>query len=353
MIVLGLLVLHCVVVASDEAADVLQVFKDRIHVAACRAGCGHMYRENARDFGQCWTVCHMMSTDLDTWTRVCQEGKHVGEVCQDACQHACNQYTSHMTQTSSHERIRYRVDDNIITIINGLSGAVYILTSRDSGSNWYELGQTQDNVMEMLPDMEDTFLIRVSVDNEVAIIKIKEDMMDAPEWELYLDSIIQDGGIFNVKVYWDGDSRETAVKWSVGPSIVGVVVTNDTRVQVPAPPLSRITVQVTDVATGVRSDSLTVDTPDLVITNTGSVVTIIIAILTILSLLVILSIVINLYKRTKMICSGSDTSSETSLRSNQNKSIISFDTFINKNKIKVPSIDSDAKVSVQADLYVI
>ena len=146
MIVLGLVVLQCVLVVSDETADVLQMFQDRIHVASCRAGCGHVYRDNPRDLGQCWTVCHMMSTDLTTWTRVCQEGKHVGEVCQDACQYACNQYTARgVTKLSSDVTIHYRVDDTIITIMNNVPDSVYILTSRDSAGNWYELGQTLDN----------------------------------------------------------------------------------------------------------------------------------------------------------------------------------------------------------------
>ena len=68
-----LLVLSLVPVTASLSQElVMSLFLDRVEVGLCRARCSHTYTEQEEEEGQCWTVCHLLGTDPQTWTRLCQ-----------------------------------------------------------------------------------------------------------------------------------------------------------------------------------------------------------------------------------------------------------------------------------------
>ena len=125
------------------------------------------------------------------------------------------------------------------------------------------------------------------------------------------------------------------------------------------PPGARVTVQVRSEATGAVSDSLTLDIPGDTQTEVsdmeaggGSFLILVIFIVLLLFLAVTVGLVISLYRRTQLLCSSQSWSSvrvsSESLSTDKNRSLMSFDTFVMKNRISVPEI-----VSTRANLYAV
>ena len=123
------------------------------------------FHHNKDDLSQCWTVCHLISTDQQTWSRVCHVG--VEDVCRGACQTACSLFSEDPTTLMKNQQLQYNLIDNIVTVQNFYNNeeeeSVFILISRDREGAWYELIQTQETVMEMFPRMMETFLIKVCI----------------------------------------------------------------------------------------------------------------------------------------------------------------------------------------------
>ena len=114
---------------------------------------------------------------------------------------------------------------------------------------WYELVQTPEREMEAMVDMAEAWVIRVTPGGEVSIISVKE----AKHWELFLDHIKWDKGIYQVEVFWtrhnnnnNNNGERVRVTWSLD-TVQGVMVTTDTRVRLPVPPGSQVTIQVSNV----------------------------------------------------------------------------------------------------------
>ena len=124
--------------------------------------------------------------------------------------------------------------------------------------------------------------------------------------------------------------------------------------------------------TGALSDSLTLEIPSAAVqinsqtcpqctvgeeeaevsasTMSGSLLVTVIFIVTLLILAVTMGLVIRIFRRTQLLSSSQSLSSvrvsSPSLSMEKNKSILSFDTFVARNKISVPEI-----VSAKANLY--
>ena len=342
-ILLILMTMKTVMTQMTPLTQVIDIFRDRLQVAGCRAGCVDTYDDER--LGQCWTVCHVVSADSSTWSRVCR-------VCDDTCLTGCRLFSETRLNIDLEQTLEVEVVRDKIVMMNNTG--VMLVTSRDEAGHWYELGQTHDTVLETLVNMVETFVIRVSVTGEVNIARVDTDNEDDEDhWELFLESVVPDQELFEVIVYWSEPGQFT-VRWSIDDNIVGVILTNNTRVMLSAPALSRVTVQVTETVTGLTSDTLTVSTPDTShddsVSMESSHVSLIIAIIFMISLIIILVIVINIFKKTKSMCS-SGKSEHSFLSSGPDKSIISFDTFVKQNKIIVP--ERGSSLSVNVDLYVI
>ena len=358
---LPILIVFIVHSLEEEAQQVLDIFHDRVLVAQCRAGCDLRYLDDL-DRGQCWTVCHLLASAPVIWTQIC-EGREVS-VCGPGCQTACSHYKA--TDLKIVEaREEAEVSEGLVRVSSSEDGAhgVYILVARDKEGAWYELMQTQKREMESMGDMMEAWVIRVTAGGEVSIISVKE----GEHWELFLGHIEPDSGHFLVEVFWTKDTagEEVTVTWSLD-TVRGVMVTRDTRVMLPVPPGARVTVQVYSEVTGAVSDSLPLDIPgaeETVSDDTeeaassetpggGSFLVLVIFIVLLLFLAVTVGLVISLYRRTKLLCSSQSWSSvresSQSLSSDKNRSLISFDTFVMKNRISVPEI-----VSTRANMYTV
>ena len=342
------------VVSSTKLSDVLHIFRDRLEVARCRAGCDARLHGEQR--GQCWTVCHMLAADPHTWARVCSLGRHHG-VCDQTCLTACRLYTEGDLNLSTNSSLTMSLSDGRVTLHNKPAHSVMLLTGRDEAGDWYELGQSTDHHMDTVDTMVETFVICVTVSGDVTIARMEDsNTQDISEhWELFLDKIDREQNIFHVSVYWlsSEGGQQFAVRWTIDGNIAGVVLTNDTSVTVSAPALAQVTLQVTDIVTGDLSDSLTITTPDIPDNslqssdNAGLIISLIIM----FTLVIILAIVIIIFRRTKPSCTSSNNSL---ISTGQDKSIISFDTFVKKNQILVPPPNNTlSSLSVNVDLYVL
>ena len=109
--------------------------------------------------------------------------------------------------------------------------------------------------------------------------------------------------------------------------------------------------------TGALSDSLTLEIPSAdgqeeaeANTMRGSILVTVIFIVTLLILAVTVGLVIRIFRKTQLLSSSQSLSSvrvsSPSLSTEKNKSILSFDIFVARNKISVPEI-----VSAKANLY--
>ena len=340
---------------EEEAQHVLDIFHDRVLVAQCRAGCDLRYMgdPHGADRGQCWTVCHLLASAPVIWAQIC-EGRAVS-VCGPGCQIACSHY-----QATDLEIIEAgeeaEVSEGLVRVTSDHEAAVNILVARDKTGAWYELIQTPEREMESVGDMTEAWVIRVTAGGEVSIISVKE----GEHWELFLDHIEQDNGHYQVEVFWTEDTAgdRVTVTWSLD-TVRGVMVTRDTRVRLPVPPGARVTVQVRSEATGAVSDSLTLDIPGDTQTDVsdmeaggGSFLVLVIFIVLLLFLALTVGLVISLYRRTQLLCSSQSWSSvrvsSESLSTDKNRSLMSFDTFVMKNRISVPEI-----VSTRANLYAV
>ena len=118
-------------------------------------------------------------------------------------------------------------------------------------------------------------------------------------------------------------------------------------------------IQVRSEDTGALSDSLTLEIPSTygeeeaevsASTMRGSLLVTVIFIVILLILAVTMGLVIRIFRRTQLLSSSQSLSSvrvsSPSLSTEKNKSILSFDTFVARNKISVPEI-----VSAKANLY--
>ena len=344
--------LHPAVTRGGEA-ELLDIFQERLQVARCRAGCGLRYEDGAGR-AQCGAGCQLAATQPRTWARVCR----APDLCAGPCLAACSLHTARPLSLApaTAARPRYTRQGGLVTLA-GEAGAVYTLVARDGAGAWYELGQAGAGQLELVARMVETFLVRVTAAGEVTVTELRTDSdTRAGEefWELYLGSIEQEGEIFQVEVVW-GERPAAAVEgsrysvvWSVG-TVAGHQLTNQSRAELPVAPGSRVTVQVRDLATRRTSDSLTLDTPDTASSEAaagslGSVV----AGAALLGLAIILGVVISLYRRTAALTSHSSQS----LAQERDKSIISFDTFLNKNQISIPDFHN-TQFNVNVDLYVI
>ena len=228
-----------------------------------------------------------------------------------------------------------------------------VLTGHDEAGDWYELGQFSGHQMDTVASMVETFLICVTVSGDVTIARLEDNSDVTDHWELFLDEIVREQDIFHVSVYWlsSQGGQQFAVRWTIDGNIAGVLLTNDTSVSVSAPAQAQVTLQVTDIVSGHQSDSLTVSTSDIKVNslvmsdNPGLVISLIIM----FTLFIILAIVITIFRRTKPSCSNSNNSL---ISTGQDKSIVSFDTFVKNNHILVPS-SAVSSLSVNVDLYVI
>ena len=117
--------------------------------------------------------------------------------------------------------------------------------ARDEDGAWYELVQTPEREMEAMVDMVEAWVIRVTAGGKVSILSVKE----ADHWELFLDHIEWDKGIYQVEVFWtrhNNYGERVVVTWSLD-TVQGVMVSTDTRVRLPVPPGSQVTIQVSNV----------------------------------------------------------------------------------------------------------
>ena len=356
---------------EEEAQRVLDIFQDRLLVAQCRAGCDlrylgdhqqqqHQHLTPGADRGQCWTVCHLLASAPPVWARICES--QASSVCGPGCQTACSLY-----RASDLEIVEAREEAEVsegglvrLTSAREVGAVVNILVARDRDGAWYELMQTPEREMEAMVDMVEAWVIRVTAGGVVSVISVQE----AEHWELFLDHIEWDTGIYQVEVFWTKHNNnmtageKVRVTWSLD-TVQGVMVTTDTRVRLPVPPGARVTIQVRSEVTGAVSDSLTLEIPsdngqqEAVSTSdtmSGSLLATVIFIVLLLFLAVTVGLVISLYRRTKLLCSSQSLHSvrvsSPSLTTEKNKSIISFDTFVKRNKISVPEI-----VSTKENLY--
>ena len=334
---------------EEGAQQVLDIFHDRLLVAHCRAGCELVYKAQplGADIGQCWTVCHLMSSAPPVWAKICESKG--SSVCGAGCQTACSLYkVSELEIVETSEKAEVSEGGGLVrltsTIEAGDGAVVNILVARDGDGAWWELVQTPKLEMGSMVAMAEAWVVRVTAGGEVSIIDVKE----RKHWELFLEYIKWESGVFQVEVYWTEDKtrQKMTVSWSLG-TVRGVLVTTDSRVRLPVPPGARVTIQVKDEGTGAVSDSLTLDIPDACETETdagqpgsGSLLVMLIFVMILIFLAVTIGLVISLYRRTLRLCSSQSLCSvrvsSQSLSTEKNKSILSFDTFITRNKISVP-----------------
>ena len=112
-------------------------------------------------------------------------------------------------------------------------------------------------------------------------------------------------------------------------------------------------IQVSEIESGQSSDSLTVHTPPLTEepkppTSSSTLIILGLVGATFVFLLAILGISIYLYRRTPPLISPA-TSLSASFTSQQEKSLISFESFVRQNRISV----SDLRLSVNVDHLVV
>ena len=342
---------------EEEAQHVLDIFQDRLLVAQCRAGCDlrylgdHQHHQGA-DRGQCWTVCHLLASAPPVWARICES--QASSVCGPGCQTACSLF-----RASDLEIMEAREEAEVsegglvrVTSAREAGAVVNILVARDRDGAWYELMQTPEREMEAMGDMVEAWVIRVTAGGVVSVISVKK----AEHWELFLDHIEWDSGIYQVEVFWTKQNNNITAKekvtvtWSLD-TVQGVMVTTDTRVRLPVPPGARVTIQVRSEVTGAVSDSLTLEIPSTgqqeqtvstSHTMSGSLLATVIFVGLLLFLAVTVGLVISLYRRTQRLGSSQSLHSvrvsSPSLTTEKNKSILSFDTFVTRNKIAVPEI---------------
>ena len=344
---------------EEERQRVLEIFLDRLHVAQCRANCDLQYQDDlsSANRGQCWTVCHVLASDPPLWARICEDKASV--VCGPGCQTACS-----LNNTSELEIVETEVSASESGGLIRLTSAeeaeergagVNILVARGKDGAWYELVQTAECEMESVRGPGETWVIRVSAAGEASISRVERgEEREQAHWELFLDKMERDGGIFQVEVFWREDTRgeRVTVTWSLD-TVRGAMETRNTRVRLPVPPGARVTIQVRNEESGAVSDSLTLETPgadpvdseERVLETSGNTLIMATSVTLLLVLAAILCLVISLYKRTRILCSSQSSSlasvtSTHSLALEKNKSIISFDTFVSRNKISVPELVS-------------
>ena len=179
-------------------------------------------------------------------------------MCGPGCQTACSLYrASDLKITEAREEAE--VSEGVVRVTSSSSSSssssgavVNILVARDKKGAWYELVQTPEREMDGMVDMVEAWVIRVTAGGEVSIIRVKE----AEHWELFLDHIEWDKGIYQVEVFWtrhnnnnnnNNNGERVRVTWSLD-TVRGVMETTDTRVRLPVPPGSQVTIQVSNVA---------------------------------------------------------------------------------------------------------
>ena len=342
-----------------EYGGVLSLFHDRVETGLCRARCLQTYSEESEgsqagedlDLDQCWTVCQLLSVDPPTWARVCQEG--AGEVCRGGCLTACSHFTllpspslGLQEDTSPGYRLT-RSHTCSLSLPGGHPGTVFLVVGEDARGDWYEVSQTPHTSLDLVSFIVNLVIIKISHTGQLAVRQMAGcSGQQSDSWQLQLVSLTRDSGIFQVTLDWSSTTSSSstepvrgtrfAVKWSIG-SVLGVLETHQTSASLSLPPQSRAVVQVSEVETGRTSHSLTVRTPPLTEDpgTARSLLTLGLAGATILALLLILGITIYLYRRTGSPPLSPALSLSASFTSQQEKSLISFDTFVRENRISV------------------
>jgi hypothetical protein len=385
--------------------SVLQIFSDRLHVAHCRSGCLAGWKatgvrgEKAIMSGQeqCWDVCGMLGSDTPTWAEVCNR-----EVCVGPCQIACKMFFSTRTTIGQSKRNLFNEAPRIETcsVVWEIAppaisqGLVFMVVGREGDGRWSEVDQTMGNSLKLTKRFVEVFVVALGGAGVEDIRKVhvvhasaecenvnKESDNEDP-WTILLDKIVPDGSIYQVHMHWEekNASKQSvksenlpfrpqakyAIRWEID-SVVGVILTNQSVAMIPLPPQSSITAEVSLLDSTLVSSSITVSTPALPTMdtlNTASVTTLSVSIIALLALSLLLILVMNLYRRTKDIPNKLDnesslgsgqsmsTSSTTIETCGQNKSLVTFETFLEKYKISNLNFEPKRK-SISVELYVI
>ena len=340
---LSLVLVLSLVSRCDSQDSVLSIFLDRVEVGLCRARCSHTYRGEAESESQCWTVCHLLAADPPTWARVCGEAGHV---CTAACLAACRHFSSLLGASLEDDLSPgYSVNNCSLSLPRPLEATVFLVVGQDDNGDWYEVTQTRDTSVELVPYLTNVFVVRIPHTGNLAVTQVSSCQVedDSQPWQPRLESVLSRDGIFEVRVEWTAPLTGTcAVSWAVGP-VTGVLHTNLTWAQLPVPPLSTALIEVTVLATGDKSDTLTVHTPDIREEEEeeeeeveveekfhGVAVTLAVAGATGASLFTILIIITYLHRQKPATTSHQE----------RDRSLISFETFVKENRISIVDLHS-------------
>ena len=173
---------------------VLSLFQDRVEVGLCRARCLQTGREvRQQEVEQCWTVCHLLSADPPTWTRVCQEG--AGQVCSAGCPTACSHFTglpSPALQEDSSPAYRLTRQTNTCSLVlpTVQGGTVFLVVGEDSRGDWYELSQTPHTSLDLVPFIVNLVIIKISHSGQLSVRQMPGCTGHQPSsWPLHLVSL--------------------------------------------------------------------------------------------------------------------------------------------------------------------
>ena len=361
---------------------VLSLFQDRVDVGLCRARCLHTYsqqeqeekqeKEKEEELEQCWTVCELLSAGpASPWARLCEEA--ADQLCRPGCLTACSHFTALSLSSSSttltsatstpvlQEDLSpgYRLGLNCsLSLPPPEEKTVFLVVGQDSRGDWYELSQSPSTTVDLVPFITSLVIIKISHTGRLTVRRMAgcAGEQSGSSWHLRLDSLTRDSGIFRVRVDWSQphpvSGARYAVSWSIG-SVLGVLETDQTSASLSLPPHSTAVIQVSLIESGQSSDSLTVHTPPLTEepkppTSSSTLIILGLVGATFVFLLAILGISIYLYRRTPPLISPA-TSLSASFTSQQEKSLISFESFVRQNRISV----SDLRLSVNVDHLVV